>query len=489
MLGIIGREAECCLFQRKHLQDSKIRLECNYSHGDFFSDNLISTIIRCPVHHGGKPLIISEILPELIRQDGDTGIEMSSEVLDSQWDQTIVKDTKTGQILATAKQDKNPRHLVRFFQGKGGFCSVITGDEVTYFSLPGSEVLLLDTEVILPGELITGKPKDLLSAPTVSPVQTITHQAMILGAGLATRFEPISGDMTERSKPGVPLIGEDSVIACIAKHLRQHGFSKILVNTFYKPHALKAQLSCIEGVEIDFIDEEAPSGTAGGLAKAIEEGLVDLTQPIFIIQGDAITDADLSLLLQTHQDRNAAVTIGGQIVRDEDVHKFGIIQTDGVGGDEQSGNIISFKEKPQLEHAGKSRFANAGFYVIAPEAYPLFMAANKKPHKTSGLYDYAQDFFPEVLEATQQKRITHRDDGTAMTFWAQALSGYWSDIGNPSQYIEALRDIYAGVVKMCLPAESTFYYDNHIIYWPGAKEKVNFEEARLSGNIIVVPKA
>ncbi len=302
---------------------------------------------------------------------------------------------------------------------------------------------------------------------------------------MATRFEPVSGDTTGYPKPGVPLAGEDSVIGVIAKHLRHHGFNRILINTFYKPDCLKKQLLDLQNLEIVYIDEDAPSGTAGGLAKALEQGLVDRTKPIFIIQGDAITDADLSYLMRIHEERGAAVTIGGQIVSDEDVHKFGIIETDAAGGDEQSGNITSFKEKPSLEQAGRSRFANSGFYILSPEVYDLFLEGWRKSQANNKIYDYAQDFFPLVLQAVQQGKILNAKTGQPMPFWAQAVGGYWNDIGNPTQYLEAVRDVYTAKVRVDLPEDVTHYYDRGVMFWPGAKSIAEAQQARLFGNVIV----
>lgn len=429
-------------------------------------------------------MITLEISPDILSVSSAPALDMNIQAEDSR-EKTIIQTTPDGQVLGWARQSENPKHLVRFFQGKGGFCAVVTNETLVYFGLPGSRITLPDTEVELPGEPIPGKPADLVYSLSQTPPQTVTRQAMILGAGLATRFEPVSGDTTGYPKPGVPLAGEDSVIVTIAKHLQRHGFTRLLVNTFYKPECLKTQLATISGMDVQYIDEAAPSGTAGGLLKAFQQDLVDTTQPIFIIQGDAVTDADLSFLLNTHQDRHAAVTIGGQIVPDRDVDKFGIIETDGAGTDRQSGNITSFKEKPSLAEAGPSRFANAGFYTLAPEIFPLFVETGERQLAGGKLYDYANDLFPAVLSAIGSKRIRENKTGEPMPFWAQAVGGYWSDIGNPTQYIEALRDIYAGRLQIDLPANTVDFYDNGIAYWPGAKALAIQDHALLQGNVIV----
>jgi NDP-sugar pyrophosphorylase family protein len=430
-------------------------------------------------------VITIEISPDSLPKMDLPPFEMQMPPAETDWYKTIVQTSESGDIVGIARQTCNPMQTVRFFQGKGGFCVIVQSGELLYFGLPGSRITLADTDVELPGEPIVAKSKNTITPLTITSQQTVTHQAMILGAGLATRFEPISGDTTGYPKPGVPLAGNDSVITAIAKLLKKHSFTRILVNTCYMPHCLKDQLQGLSGVEIVFIDEAAPSGTAGGLAKALEMGLVDRDKPIFIIQGDAITDADLSFLMNTHAKQHAAVTIGGQVVADEDVNKFGIIETDGSGHDSQSGNITLFKEKPSLAEAGRSRFANSGFYVLAPEAFPLFLDTAHNAYQYYKIYDYAQHFFPAVLGATSQKAILSHTTQDPMGFWAQAVGGYWSDIGNPVHYVEAIRDIYERHVEIDLPERPADYYENHIIYWPKTKHLALQQEARLSGNVIV----
>lgn len=393
-------------------------------------------------------------------------------------------NTQTQETIATVTQQPSAPHLVRFFQGSGGVCAVIQDKNIIYFALPGSHLSVNGTTLHFPGAPITGKYNAVKALKPIQP-QTVTTQAMILGAGYGKRFEPISGDTTGYAKPAVPLLGDDAVITTIAKHLQRHGIQKIFINTSYKPDCLKAQLQNLPGLEIVFIDEPTPSGTAGGLAKVFEAGLANQNEPILIIQGDAVTDADFSLLLNTHVKQNAAITIGGQIVADEDVNKFGIIETDHSDPDGQSGNITSFKEKPSLAEAGKSRFGNAGFYVLSPAVYGLFMEAADAIMSSCGLFDYAKHFFSIVLTRIQTDAILHPETKTPLSFWAQTMPGYWSDIGNPTQYLQTLRDIYSGHLNFPLPTPIANTYQDGIFYWPGTKAIATSQQAQLSGNIIV----
>jgi mannose-1-phosphate guanylyltransferase len=408
-----------------------------------------------------------------------------------------IYDAKTEACLGTIQQSPDCKHQVELFFGKGGFMAMVqSGKGARYFGLPGSSIQLKDVSIQLEGCVIQTNPH---KAPqnrsrTVTP-QTLCRQATILGAGLATRFERISGDSTQYSKPAVPLAGSCSVIECIANGLAVHGFDHLIVNTYFKPESLKNSLSRSKARQVDYIDETQPTGTAGGLRKMLLDpqygSLLDQTQPLLVVQGDAVTDADFSALMEAHIANRALVTIGCQEVAESLVSNFGIIVTDGAGKDGQSGKITGFQEKPSPEEA-KSRLGNTGFYIFSPAAYPLvrriyqdLLAAAQKEAQANGqpvpqevAFDFATDVFPNILSLTQA-------DPQIGLFWAQATDGYWSDIGNPTQYLESIHDLYAGKVNIPLPKNPEQFYREGVVYWDGAQAVAEQEGAVLSGNIIV----
>lgn len=407
----------------------------------------------------------------------------------------VVVDVAGGQHLAGAHQTLSPAHAVQFFQGKSDFCAIISSQHLNYLLLPGARFESTDTlvEMAPSAQPVPPSPAPIATHNPSSPPQTVTSQAMILGAGIASRFEPFSGDTTGYSKPGTPLLGDDSVIVAIAKHLKTHGIRRLLVNTFYRPEQIKQQLNAIDGLDITYTDETAPSGTAGGLAKAIEQQLVNPDEPMLIIQGDAVTNADLSFLLNTHHQQHAALTIGGQIVGDEDVHRFGMIDTDRCTDDGQSGRIVGFREKPTLVQAGPTRFANTGFYIFDPILFESFLSGyhQKIANNPSALYDYACDVFPTVLTRVQAGELTHPQTGKAYTFWAQALSGYWCDIGNPTQYMTTLADIDAGHLCDKTPEFLALwqrFYNKAVVTWPGSHAfDHELKQVTLTGPCVVTP--
>ncbi len=386
------------------------------------------------------------------------------------------------QILASVRQVEDATTQVRFLNEKGGFFGIVKTGQLTYIALPGSQIRLNDTQLDMPGDIIQGR----VSSPQIpqkpAQIQTVTDQAMILGAGLASRFVPVSGDVTGYSKPSAPLVGEDSVITMLARHLQSHGIRKIIINTFYKPDVLKAQLAAVEGLEFIYIDEDQPSGTAGGLVKALEQNRIDPDKPILIMQGDAVTNANLSAFLNAHRQQDPLVSIGVRHISDDQVSQMAIVVTDRSHADEESGFVLSFKEKPTLAEAGPSRLGSIGFYVLSPQVYPLFLEAGQRKWQTSPEFDYAMDFFPGLLaqhdEAADPKR----------PIYAQMLQEpfYWSDIGRPDQYISTVRDIYAGYLGFPMPEAIHNYYDHGIIFWSSAHAPAKAQNAVLKGNIIVL---
>ncbi len=411
-------------------------------------------------------------------------------------DTWTILDLTVSKTLGTVTHPADSVAQLELFVGKGGFMAMLSAPGgARYFALPGAKISLLGTTLTLIGASIEGNTHKPVCKPQAVTPQQHTLQATILGAGLATRFERVSGDSTQYSKPAVPLVGKKTVIECIADNLARHGYPHLIVNTFFKPESIKAGLATSEAKKVDYIDESEPSGTAGGLRKMLTmpqyQPMLDLNTPLLVVQGDSVTDADFSALMEAHIAHGALVTLGCQTVPEKDVDKFGIIVTDASGSDGQSGRISAFQEKPSLAEA-KSRLGNTGFYIFSPKAFPLVRdiyeglladaqaaaKANHEPIPSEIALDFANDLFPAILARSQA-------EPKLGAFWAERVEGYWSDIGNPVQYLETLHDVYAGKVNIPLPQDIERYYENGVIYWEGGKEAALAENAQLEGNVIV----
>src|SRR3954470_13122899 len=118
--------------------------------------------------------------------------------------------------------------------------------------------------------------------------------ALIMAGGQGTRLRPLTFSLP---KPLLP-VGERPIIEIILRQLRQRGFSRVFVSVGFKGHLIRAYLAevKIEGLEIRYVTEEEPLGTAGSLHL-----LPDDVDHLFMINGDILTAVDFGQVLREHK--------------------------------------------------------------------------------------------------------------------------------------------------------------------------------------------
>jgi NDP-sugar pyrophosphorylase family protein len=384
------------------------------------------------------------------------------------------------------------------YASRGGDVGVLHSEKgLVYFLLPGATVEGQGFKLTMFGETL---PQSSVAAPkqALASKQSYTTQAMILGAGLGTRILPLTEDYLSLAKPALPWVGDSTVIGSLVEVLAQQGIQRIYVNTFYQRASVQKALdeACAKhGVTWIEIPEERPTGTAGGVLHILNhlDDFADFNpqEPLLILQGDAITNADLAELVNVHHAEKAMATIGCQIVADEEVSKFGIVATRPIQLDDPSGRIHQFLEKPSLAQAGANRLASTGFYVLSPALYPYLqgwyghrleqaqkeaLAQNKPKPTMLKEFDFAQDVFNHCLEE-------------ALPLYAYKVEGFWCDIGNPAQYVETLSLAYQGFLGVALPQNIEQYYDaKGVFYWSETCALAQEEALHLAGGVVVARK-
>ncbi len=248
-------------------------------------------------------------------------------------------------------------------------------------------------------------------------------RAMVLAAGIGSRLEPLSNYIP---KPLIR-IGGRPVMEHILLLLKRHGCNQVISNTYHLANNIENYFTehPINGLSLEFIREPKLSGVAGGIRRCADF----LKQSTAcIIMGDALTDIDLSALYTEHLKavkNGCIVTVAKMQV--EDTRHFGVIVTD------KDNRIVSFQEKPKAEEA-LSNWANTGIYFFEPEVYEHLPSETEAP-----FYDVAKNLFPDLLSK-----------GKYMQAIAVSKDAYWADIGTADQYLQSLRDIDAGLVKLDL---------------------------------------
>ena len=240
-------------------------------------------------------------------------------------------------------------------------------------------------------------------------------KAVVMAGGEGTRLRPLTSN---RPKPLVPVVGRP-VMEHILALLRRHGVNQVIVTLQYLADQVEHYFGDGSdfGMDIRYSIETEPLGTAGSVRRCAE----DLDDTFLVISGDALTDIDLTDVLEAHRQRGAWVTLA--LARVDNPREFGVVITDGQGA------IQRFVEKPAWSEVFSDTI-NTGIYVIEPQA--LAEVPADQP------YDFSKDLFPRLLAARAP-------------LFGCPLDGYWCDIGNLAQLMQANEDALRGRVRLEVP--------------------------------------
>ena len=198
----------------------------------------------------------------------------------------------------------------------------------------------------------------------------------------------------------------------VLDHLARHGVHEVVLSSSYLESPFHAFIEARHGdPRITWITESEPLGTGGAIVSALEH-LGE--EPFLALNGDILTDLDLTAMVELHHERGASATIALHHV--EDARPFGLVPT---GPD---GRVSEFREKPTELMPGD---INAGTYVLEPG--PL----REWPEAAS--ISIERDIFPALIASGRP----------VYGFLSEA---YWLDLGTPEKYLQAHFDILEGRV-------------------------------------------
>jgi mannose-1-phosphate guanylyltransferase len=239
-------------------------------------------------------------------------------------------------------------------------------------------------------------------------------KAVVLVGGEGTRLRPLTETIP---KPLIPLV-DRPFLDHLLDHLAEHGVDEARLSSPYLEEAFRPLLDRRRGrPTVTWIAEPVPLGTGGAVANAAR-GLEDA---FFVLNGDILTDLDLTALLAHHRDHRAAATITLSAV--QDARRFGLV-TLGRGG-----RVEAFREKPAERVPG---LVNAGTYVLEPDA----VAAVPSGRAVS----IEREVFPDLIASGRM----------VAGFVSDA---YWMDLGTPENYLRATFDALEGrIAGLTYPA-------------------------------------
>lgn len=260
-------------------------------------------------------------------------------------------------------------------------------------------------------------------------------QAIVLVGGEGTRLRPLTNSTP---KPALTLV-DRPFLAYMIEWLAGYGVTDVVLACGFLPDVLQAALAGEEeraGVKIRYVAEPQPLGTAGAIRFAADALGDDLEDRFLALNGDVLTDLDLSALLRAHEEWGATATIGLHPV--EDSSAFGLVQSD------EEGRVLEFLEKTGERKPGE---VNAGMYVL------------ERP---------VLDLIPAGASVSIEREVFPRLVGEGLH--GKLLDGYWVDIGTPERYLQASWDILEGrVATRVEPTSESVLVDPGADVDPGAK--------------------
>lgn len=234
--------------------------------------------------------------------------------------------------------------------------------------------------------------------------------AVIMAGGKGTRIKEINSEVP---KPMIPVLGKP-ILQYQIEALKSQGVTDIILVVGYLGQTIIDYFENGErfGVNITYVEEETPLGTAGALF-FIKDKIKD---DFLLICGDLIFDIDVDRFYRAHKNNAGLVTI----FTHPNSHPYdsGIIIAD------KSGKVLNWLHKEDERLWYKNR-VNAGLHFISPELLNGFQQLQKL------------DLDRDILKPLIEKNGLYIYDSPE----------YVKDMGTPDRYFSVIEDLQNGKVK------------------------------------------
>jgi len=211
-----------------------------------------------------------------------------------------------------------------------------------------------------------GRLRDLHHLSRSFSGQTLDLAVVLMAGGRGTRLWPLTKNLP---KPMVRVAGKP-ILEHLILHLIDHNIRKFNIAVNYLSEQIEdyfgegGQYGC----EITYLREKETRGTGGALRLLPELE----TKTILLMNGDLITQVDISKMLSIHKQQDNMITIG---VRDYEVSiPYGVVKI--------SGQLVEQLEEKPIQH----HLINAGMYLI--DAQLLAVIPEKEEYPATELVNY-----------------------------------------------------------------------------------------------------
>jgi len=234
-------------------------------------------------------------------------------------------------------------------------------------------------------------------------------QAVILVGGEGTRLRPLTSTVP---KPVVPLVDRPFIVYML-EWLKHHDVDDVILSCGFLATSVRNVLGDGSGlgIRLRFVEEPEPRGTAGALKFA--ESFLD--ERFLMLNGDVLTDIDLSAQIAQHEATGAKGTLA--LVPVADPTNYGLVRL------EDDNAVKQFVEKPSADQID-THLISAGAYVLEREVVDMI-----EPGRAVSI---EREIWPRLV-----------GDG----LFGFPADAYWLDIGTPERYLQGTFDIIEGNVQ------------------------------------------
>lgn len=236
-------------------------------------------------------------------------------------------------------------------------------------------------------------------------------QAVIMAGGKGTRITSIAKDIP---KPMILIEGKP-ILQYQIESLREQNITDIILVIGHIGKVVKDYFMNGEkfDVQIQYIEEETPLGTAGALYYLKTR----IKEDFLLLNGDIIFDVNLNRFLSYHKEKGGYATI---FTHPND-HPFdsGLIVTD------EKGFVTKWlhKEEERIWYKNK---VNSGLHILSPKIFTMFLQLKKM--------DLDRDILKKLI-------LKHQ-------LVAYDSPEYVKDMGTPERYKDVSYDLKMGLVQM-----------------------------------------
>ena len=225
--------------------------------------------------------------------------------------------------------------------------------------------------------------------------------AIILAGGLGSRLRSVVLDVP---KPMAP-ISNRPFLEYLLDYWIAQGINDFVISVGYRGEVITQHFgNSYKNVNIEYVIEENPLGTGGGLLLALKK--VDQTTPFILLNGDTYFEVNLKALMDFSNEKDADWCFS--LFKVDNNSRYMGMEVD------EEGRVLSLKSK----ESALTYLINGGVYLVKPQKLiDMGFTIGKKK-------SLEEEIFPNVLAADQR-------------IYGKVFTGTFIDIGIPDDFFRA----------------------------------------------------